>query len=561
MAKTTSRPAWFVMVPAFACACTFALLATSCATSSGATYDASASGESAAARASAKAAEEKKKEEEKERERPRPPAWPTNTEPKPWTPPPERQATTSQRTATVTIEPVFRPAGSGTLELVGLERDAVVYIDGMLRPGGALLALGQGDHELRVSRFGYQGYDSKISILAGKATRIDLAWKPARFYVSELSCSPAAFDPRDPGYLGSAAITIHASAPGTASAAILSPEGETLRELGPVPLTSSRTILRWNGRDAEGRDAPPGKYAIRVDAVGQDGLKETMSAWVQVVAGSFSRSSSLYSGISGAALAPDARVLGPGRFESTATILSHIEPGATAMAGVSTVNIGLRLGLGQPLSPESSGWTGTGQDGGLEIDLSFMEVLWAADSFANSFVATAAAKVGLPQSPGSPLSAAVYAKLNFARFLSSPDGYAPSWDGHTRYSGLSAGLPLEVSVGGVRAFVCPELQISDFYPYWADEGAAWEVPGIFSWGYLRTGVEGSSGPISLALSAAFRTRPFGGPIGLKLPLPVAAELRWHAPDAPLVLQAFATGEVRAPGSYYFGGGLGAGIRY
>jgi len=362
----------------------------------------------------------------------------------------------------------------------------------------------------------------------------------------EIGCSPAAFDPRDPGYLGSAEIAVRASAPGQASVAIVSPDGKTAREIGPVALERSLTALRWDGHDERGRIAASGKYGIRVRATGSDGLEEEMSAWVWVVEGTYARSSSLYMGVSGSALAPDARVLAPGGFELASTALFHVEGGESAPEGLGTVAAGARFGLSS----------------NAELDLSCMGVLWSAEPLADSFVATAAAKVGLAGDPGEAFAAAAYAKINYARFLSSPSGgYAPSWDGHTRYSGVSVGLPLEIAVGRARAFVCPELQVSSFYPYWADQSTEWEVPGLFAWGYLRTGVEGSLGPLSLALSAAFRSRPFGSPFGLRLPLPLAAELRWHDADSPLVLQLFAAGEIRAPGSYYFGGGIGIGARY
>ncbi len=109
-------------------------------------------------------------------------------------------------------------------------------------------------------------------------------------------------------------------------------------------------------------------------------------------------------------------------------------------------------------------------------------------------------------------------------------------------------------------FVTPELEVSDYYPNWAAPDAPWAVPGLFSWAYLRMGVEASVGPISVAASTALRSTPFGGPFGLSAPIPIGLEFRWHAAETPLVISAMAIGEVESASAYWFGGGLTIGLR-
>ena len=99
--------------------------------------------------------------------------------------------------------------------------------------------------------------------------------------------------------------------------------------------------------------------------------------------------------------------------------------------------------------------------------------------------------------------------------------------------------------------MAPELEVSTFYPGYGED----EVPGLFSWGYLRAGLEETLGPVSLVASAALRSRPFSEGLELALPVSAGAELRWHSADSPIVLSLIAAGEIEGKDSYYFMGGL------
>jgi hypothetical protein len=328
---------------------------------------------------------------------------------------------------------------------------------------------------------------------------------------------------------------------------LLDATGRIVLRLGERIVNQPYVSFRWNGRDDDGYALPPGSYILR--ASGFNVGSGSAEAVVTLVPGSQARSSSLYSGVSGALLAPDARALGAGEAESAVGVLAIVLAPGSSLPGRIVTHGGFRVGIGSD-NPDA---------GALELDLSGLLALypeqWDATYPIDSGSITAALKyVAL----SGPLSAAFYVKATYDSFLSS--GTWPSdWDGATRYAGLSAGLPLEGASGPLRLFVTPELVVSTFYPGYDDN--RWEVPGLFAWGYLRAGFEATAGSVSLALSAALRSEVFGAPLGLRLPIAAGAELSWYSSDSPFVLSLVASGEITGPESYYFMGGLCAGFKY
>jgi hypothetical protein len=436
-------------------------------------------------------------------------------------------------------------APTGLLQLENLLPLSAIEVDGA-RYSETPIRLSLGSHKLRVTRFGYEDFEATVSIAWEKTTSLRVEQEAARFAIRSLEISPSTFDPEDPGYLGSCEARVLATARGVLSAVIIDSSGRRLRDLGELRLEGPSQGLRWDGRDDAGRKLPPGQYLLEVEG---EGVSRT--AKVSLASGLFARSSTLYSGVSGALFAPDARSLAAGKFELASGTELHLSPGGGGMSGMGTAHAGLRFGLASSSSVS-------------ELDLSYMGVLWQDDPYADSFSVTAAWKYSLSGAPlASPAAAAIYVKGTVARFYSGnpEDRISPSWDGTTRFTGLSAGLPLEYASGTVRFFASPEIEVSDYYPGWAAGGARWATPGAFAWAYLRLGCEATVGRYSLGLSSALRTSPFGGPLELAGPVPIGLEARWHAPASPFVLSLVATGEIDGLSSYYFGGGIGIGFRY
>lgn len=439
-------------------------------------------------------------------------------------------------------------APTGTLVLAGLEPNSSVYIDGA-RSYGRTLTLDIGSHELRVSRFGYLDFETTVSVPLGQTSSLQVDYLAAPFAIRGLDASPASFDPAEPGFLGSCDAIVSVSAPGDGKASVRDEGGRVLRDLGPVAFWGPSVKLRWDGRDDSGTALPNGDYLIHVEGSGSDGASDSADAKVTLASGLLSRWTPLYSGVSGALFAPDARTLAAWKFETAAGAELHLAPRGDIMSGLTTAHAGLRLGL-----PSSSG--------GSELDFSCMNVLWQGSPDANSYSLTGAWKRSLGgASQASSGGAAFYVKATLARYFGedAESPIVPPWDGASRFTGLSAGLPLEYASGLFRAFATPEIEISDYYPNWLDDGR-WATPGLFSWAYLRLGLEATLGRCTLGLSGVLRSAPFGGRLELAGPYPIGFEARWYSPSSPLVLSFVATGEVEDLSSYYFGAGLDIGFR-
>lgn len=520
----------------------------SCATSSGSTYSSAESSE--------KAARAKKPPETA---KPSPPDA-ASASPRDQGPRPERNDRRDDgggATFFLAAPGIEEKAPTGSLVIENLAPGSRVYVDDDYRDGPSI-ELSLGAHELRVARFGYRDFETAVSIDRYRVTTARVEYERAPFAIRNLEVGPRAFDPADPGSLGSCGATVTVDAEGSGSAFVLDESGRRLRSLGRLAFTGPELRLRWDGRDDGGAVLPPGDYLIRVEGEGAGGETDSAAAKVSLVQGLYARSTSLYSGVSGALFAPDARGLDTGRFETSAGGELHLSPAGGSISGLGTVHAGLRFGL-----PSSSGAS--------ELDFSLMTVLWQDDPSIDSYSATGAWKYSLsapstPAAKASPFAAAVYVKATLARFLSgsAEDTATPSWDGTTRYSGFSAGMPLEYDSGIARAFATPEIEVSDYYPNWAattGSGAEWTTPGLFAWAYLRLGVEATTGAYSIAFSTALRSSPFGAPIALAGPYPLGLEVRWHAASSPLVLSFMATGEFEDLGDYYLGAGLGMGLRY
>jgi len=493
------------------------LLVSSCATSSGSAYSKASSAESAAAR-QGRSAEQN--------------------------PQPSKPDRDDSVFVWVQAEEDYEPTGN--LILSGLEPGSSVYVDGSYHSGWKL-ALGTGSHELRIELYGYEDFTESFEVFENGDTIIEVRQYPAPFRIQSARATPASFDPHDPGHLGSCKIVIETSAPGEGRLSILDASGSEARSLGAVEFTGRFLTAAWDGRDGSGTILGPGVYALVVEGAGES-VEDRAETAIEIVSGKYERTGLLHDGVSGALLAPDARCLDAGRLESISGALFHVSPEGRIMAGLGILELGARLGL-----PAKKG---------LELGASGMMVLWPGDPVANSASLSMSLKGSLTEA-GSARAAAWYVKGTFASFISEYAGDAlPSWDGATRYAGLSAGLPLEIAFSRARLFVAPELQVSGYYPNWARSSAPFDPPGLFAWGYLRAGIEASvSETITASFSSALRTKPFSSGLGVDLPLPLGVEVSWHSRSAPVTITFAASGEVESPDSYYFGGGVFASFRF
>ena len=136
---------------------------------------------------------------------------------------------------------------TGFLVLENLSAGSSVYVDGASF-GSTSVELPLGDHEVRVTRFGYRDFEADFSVQWNQSTRVVIEYERASFEVSSLDAEPRVFDPADPGFLGSCEADALVSAPGTGTASVVDGDGRTRRVLGRLAFDSPALRFRWDAR-------------------------------------------------------------------------------------------------------------------------------------------------------------------------------------------------------------------------------------------------------------------------------------------------------------------------
>jgi hypothetical protein len=540
-----------------------ALAASSCVSSSGSSYESSVDDEQDAAGRAAAAKKVKAPPPQNDTDSTISPAPSTWSGSGSWS---------SSGSSSISIQ-IQVTAPRGTIELRGAPAGAALFVDGVLLAlaeyasdlGGTVARADAeaGYRRVRVELFGYEAWETVHELPARGYVLLNAAMSPLPFTLAPASEALLRSDPRRPGSLGSVRVAFKAQAPGGASAWVEDRGGRRVRDLGEFSVTSETIIVAWDGRDDQGRILTNGFYRVRLEGEGSSAADSAAAERSVELAGLGPlRASSLHGAYSGALLAPDSIVLPRGVHQVSggayanidASDSSGVSPGGAMSARVPAW-FGLRLG-GLPLE-------------GAELAVSIMATPYLGYDFVNdpsSFSLLASLK-GLLLSQGD-FSAALLARAGIGSFLDEELADWPgSWDGAARFPGAGGGLVLEYAPGPGRVFLSAEAIASRFYPEWGDQsGAWWEVPGFFTWAYLRGGVEaliglGPAGQLSAMASAAARSWPFGGPSGFQPPLSVAGELAWYPPSSPFVLHAYAAGQWERFYSWYFGGGLGLSLLF
>lgn len=437
---------------------------------------------------------------------------------------------------------VAEAATSGTLVVDGLPSGCVIFVDGTALSATSF-QITAGRHAIRIECFGYLPWTGVVDIGIGSVTSIAVSLQPEALRLYDIAVDPEAFDPSAPGSLGRININFSSSGPGTATVEIVGRDGSTLYSRQGIAVAGRRTSLSLDGtRDLAGR-LEPGSYRVHVTA--QDYQGGQADGWGELVVSPYRAGttfSSLASGFSGALYAPDARILPDGRFQMNAGGYAVFDPSLDGAARLPVFG-GIRMGFA---------------GGKAELVVSGMEVSYLG--YANPpdwYSAGVSLKSAILSNDTTAVSLLLGA--NYDSFLDVDA--APSWDGPARFSGVTGGLAFEMDSTIARVFGSAQIAGSDYYPGW---GAFSDVPGFYSWAYLRGGVELllpdlAGGEGTFAVSAAGRTSPFSSGLSLTLPLSIGAELHWYAPRSPTVLSVYGSGEWASDNNWYFGGGFGVGL--
>ena len=245
---------------------------------------------------------------------------------------------------------------SGTLVLEGLESGSTILVDGLVR-AGTQIQLEPGVHEVLVRRFGSLDFESSVDIRQNDTTSLMADYRDAPFEIRSLEACPP------PSTRTTRTLLLRAQGrglgAGKVAVTVVDESGRAVRGLGTLAFDGPSASLRWDGRDDEGRAPPPGEYRFRVEG-------SEAEARTRIESGTFARSDTLYSGVSGSLFAPDARSLEP------RVLNLGPEPPSTcprrAGRGLGTAEASLRLGLGGARTAASSG--------GSELDFSYMGIYW-----------------------------------------------------------------------------------------------------------------------------------------------------------------------------------------
>ncbi|MCK7483985.1 MAG: hypothetical protein M0C28_48620 [Candidatus Moduliflexus flocculans] len=257
--------------------------------------------------------------------------------------------------------------------------------------------------------------------------------EPAPFTLSELRLRRPAFNPGNPGALGSAEIRFNVTSFGRAELEIRGPSGVRAAWIPVPPFAESLQSIAWDGRDPSGRPLPDGEYDLVLRAFpedpGEDPAGFVRTASVRIDSSLLVSPRGLSGGVSGLALFPDP-FADPGRL---LRFYGSWKPILVPSAGLdrSFVSLGVLASFGPAgeaavlgsFDPEA------GESGSLGAGL---KMILARD---DPFHAAAFAALSLGSAEGDP-SGVPPARLGLSAALGSPRAYGglslelevPSWE-------------------------------------------------------------------------------------------------------------------------------------
>ncbi len=428
---------------------------------------------------------------------------------------------------------------TGFLSVTAVPEDAEILVGDTTLSSGTVAELPIGVYTVRVRAFGYQDYQSTARVRERSLTSLQVTLLEAPFELSGLRASRPVFNPRSPGLLGSTRISFRVTTYGSGEARISAADGRVVRRV-PLPrFTTWRQSFIWQGRDQAGALLPDGAYTVSIDARGE-GEESLQVAETTVRIDSSVRIGirSLWSGSSGTLFAPVPEALPAASLQISTAVMAHAAQTADGLSILAPWNLGLRAGLGpKPANP-------------LELDAQAGVVLGYAASNSDPLVAPFFASLALRSVLAKPAGisgagGAVQAKLAY---------YGLDSDTMANFTGLSLGVPLMLRLGPVTLTGTPELMLSPWRVSY--DPAQARVVSATLWGYGRAGLLVEAGPFTAGLSAAVRSTPFAGGLGLNLPFQAGAEAHLLLPGTQLYLSALVAGEFSGLDNLYLLGGAG-----
>ncbi len=428
---------------------------------------------------------------------------------------------------------------TGFLQLSATPPESIITIGGSrVYPG--LLELPVGRYRVTARAFGFGDQSFEVDIQPKAVTPLDVSLSQVPFSITRLTAAKSAFNPDNPGILGTLTLGISVSGPGSARLTVSDPASGVVFEDEVGPFTTWDYTYTWSARDSGGGEIPDGEYTITLSGEGADAQASSRDLVVRIDRSVRESLRAVWSGGAGLTYVSSTDILPRESFQASFLGAATVTPSVVRVPAAASA----RLGIGGILEVDAEVW-------GIFSDLSVPIGVSASVRYplARMGGRASASPVGFD------LALEGKASLQYNPAASG----VLTTDTLSNFSGLSVGFPMQGSLGPVSLCVEPQIIASWWQPY--DESIP-PVPGFSSWLYLRGGILVDAGPVSGGISAAVRTTPFGvGAFAFALPFQIAAEAHWLVPGSHLVLSALVIGEVDSASSFYLAGGGGLGFIY
>ena len=426
---------------------------------------------------------------------------------------------------------------TGFLSLsVSPDGTGVTVGDRRVSPGFSELPVGS--YPVVARAFGYADYRATISILERSLTTLEIVLQSVSFGYTRLSAVRSVVNPENAGILGFLELTFSVTGPGAGALTVLDSDSRQVVTHQLSEFTTWDQSYRWDCSNNDGQPLPDGTYTVALTGRGEGSEVEVRREIEMRIDRSLRVSPrSLWSGAAGLLYAHSAEVLPPGVFQ-TSFLVAAFANGSTFRAPAA---LGARLGL----------------KGGLEIDFLADLILTDADApFGASFSARYA--LATPRGSfgfGAALEGRVSAQFDPAAGILLSDTLA-------NFTGISLGVPLQLTAGPVSLLAALDLVGSLWLPYPGGPEASWRDPRLAAWLYLRGGLLLDFGQVVGGFSVSARTDPlFQGALQIGLPVQAGAEVHWLIPNTHLLLSGILAVEMRGFSDLYPMGGGGLGFLY
>lgn len=408
----------------------------------------------------------------------------------------------------------------------------------------SFLELPIGSYQVAVRRFGYVEQSFRVIVEEARVTTIDVELTKAPFSLTGVGVSRSAFNPANPGATGEIAIHFSVSAPGSGEISIVAPDGTTIQTIpiGPFADWSQRYV--WNGTDSSGRALPDGTYTLLVDARGIDGRLGSGVRLVGIDSSLIITYRSIWNSAPGLLYTHTLDPLPAGQLQLSAQVAGIFTTVDSSLVTRFPSRLGIRVGMG--------GGTELFAFGGLVANSSPLLDRWSAGA------ALVWRAIVIPLAPP---TADLSLGITAGGVYRTPDtdGRYAGPDTQTDFPGLSFSVPVVATIEPFFVSVAPEVKISPapvFYGGGATPDNAWTT-----FGYLRVGAGADIGGLTIGASAAFRTAPLVYGFALDLPFAGGAELHWVLPGTSIGISGFVAGEFEDPANYYIMSGASVGFLF